>query len=731
MNSLSVKKNIKKLAFVFMAFLIVLIVWIFYQHATLGERYKEAAAEQQTKDIEVKAKRGTIYDRNGKQLVVSVSADTVVIDPALIRKNGLSEKVASSLSEILEMSYEDVYKATQKENSYEILKKRITQEQSKAIKELPDTRGIMLEEDTRRSYVYGSLGGNLLGFTGYDNQGLDGIESVYNSVLAGKSGRKSVAVANGGQELPYAYEKYADSENGQSLVLTIDEKIQQMAEKRLEEAIEKYGVKEEGCIIVMKPDTGEILAMAVTPGYDPNEPFEIYDEGMKAEIESLPEEEKNNGKSKAQYAQWRNKAISDTYEPGSVFKIITAAAALEEGVVNEHSRFNCPGSMYVGGWNINCWRYYNPHGIQDLKDGLANSCNCVFMTLGLNLGGETFRKYVKAFGFEEKTGVNLSGESEPITREKYNEVDLATASFGQNINVTPLQMITAVSAVVNGGELLKPMIVKEYRDAEGNVTKQFEKTVVRRVISKETSEILKDYLEGVVANGTGSGAKISGQRVGGKTGTSEKQPRDGRKIASFCGFTPANDPEVIVLVMLDEPTPGVGEGNINAGGGQIAAPTAGLIIDDILRYLGIEAKYDEAEILASGNYVPDVKGMSRSEAEERAWQNGFNINIIGDGTKISDQQPKGGVMLGAGSTIIAYSEGFSETQLVTVPSVSGMSGANAESTIKSAKLNFKVSDMGAGIGRGGAIAMEQSPQAGEIVEIGTVVYVKFVLQDVD
>ena len=730
MSILSVKKRMKNLAFIFIGILVLIMGWLCYQSVNLGERYKEAASRQQTKDIEIEAKRGAIYDRNGKQLAVSVSADTVIIDPAVIRKYELSEKTAKALSEILEMPYEDVYKVTQKESSYEILKKRISLEQSKAIKELKDTRGIMLEEDTKRNYVYGSLAANILGFTGYDNQGLDGLESMYDSVLSGKNGRKSVAVANGGKELPYSYEQYVDPVNGESLVLTIDETIQHIAESRLSEAVEKYGVKKEGCVIAMDPDTGEILAMAATPGYNPNTPFEIYNDRLASTLEGIPEEELSDAKGKAQFQQWRNKAVSDTYEPGSVFKIITAAACLEEGIVDAHTQFNCPGSMYVAGWNINCWRYYNPHGIQNLEQGLANSCNCVFMNLGLKLGGDRFRDYVKAFGFEEKTGISLPGESEPIIRREYADIDVATAAFGQNINVTPLQMITAVSAVINGGELLKPMVIKAYMDEDGKTTKSFERTVVRRVVSEKTSEYMRSYLEGVVKNGTGSGAKISGQRVGGKTGTSEKQPRDGRKIASFCGFAPANDPEVIVLVMLDEPTPGVGEGNINAGGGQIAAPTAGLILDDILRYLGIEAQYSESEILSSGAYIPELSGKTRKEAEESAKAGGFNINFIGGGEKVTDQQPKSGIMLGEGSTIMAYTEGSSDAQLVTVPSVAGMSRSNAEAVIKESKLNFRNSDIGAGMS-GGAVATEQSPAAGEFVEVGTVVYVKFVLQDVD
>ena len=730
MSMLTVKKRMKNLAMCFIFFLVVVTLWLGYQGISLGERYREAASKQQTKDIEIEAKRGTLYDRNKKQLAVSVSADSVILDPAVIRKYDLAEKTSKALSEILEMPYEDVYKVTQRESSYEILKKRISLEQSKAIKEIEDTRGIMLEEDTKRNYVYGSLAANILGFTGYDNQGLDGIESIYDNVLSGRNGRKSVAVANGGYELPYSYEQYVDPENGESLVLTIDETIQHIAETRLNEAVEKYGVKKEGCLIVMDPDTAEILAMAVTPGYDPNTPFEIYNERLASSLEGVSEEELSDAKGKAQFQQWRNKAISDTYEPGSVFKIITAAACLEEGIADAHSQFNCPGSMYVGGWNINCWRYYNPHGVQDLEHGIMNSCNCVFMTLGLKLGGERFRDYVKAFGFEEKTGISLPGESEPIVREQYTDVDVATAAFGQNINVTPIQMITAVSAVINGGELLKPMIIKGHMDENGKMTKSYEKTVVRRVVSEKTSEYMRGALESVVKSGTGSGAKISGQRVGGKTGTSEKQPRDGRKIASFCGFAPANDPEVVVLVMLDEPTPGVGEGNINAGGGQIAAPTAGLVLDDVLRYMGIEPQYSESEILSSGAYIPELSGKTRKAAEEIAAANGFNINFIGGGDTVTDQQPKSGIVLGEGSTIMAYTEGSSDVQLVTVPSVSGMSRPNAETVIKDAKLNFRNSDIGAGMS-GGAIAAEQSPAAGEIVEVGSVVYVKFVLQDVD
>ncbi len=730
MTVLGIKKRMKNLAITFTVLLVMLAVWLIYLNIAHGSEYAKAASEQQTKDITVSAKRGTVYDRNGKQLAVSVSADTVILDPAAIRKNETAEIISTELSKILGMDYEDVYAVTQKNSSYEILKKRISRDESAAIKEMKEKRGIVLEEDTKRSYVYGSLASNILGFTGYDNQGLNGLEISFDDVLSGKDGKKSVAVSAGQSELPYAYEQYIDPIDGENIVLTIDETIQHIAESRLSEAVEKYGVKQDGCIIVMAPKTGEILAMAATPGYDPNKPFEIYNDAERERINALTGDEKTEETLKAQNKQWRNKAISDTYEPGSVFKMITAAASLEEGVVTENDTFNCPGFMTVGGWPIKCWRYYNPHGVQNLEAGLANSCNCVFMSIGLRLGGDTFRKYVKAFGFEEKTGIDLPGESEPIVRENYTDVDVATAAFGQNINVTPIQMITAASAVVNGGELLKPRIVKEYRDADGKVTKTTERTVVRRVISEHTSELMRTYLEGVVKNGTGGGARISGQRVGGKTGTSEKQPRDGRKIASFCGFAPANDPEVIVLIMLDEPTPGVGEGNINAGGGQIAAPTAGLVLDDILRYLGIEAQYSESEILTTGSYIPDLTGMTVEKATEAAVKNGFKITVIGSGDKITDQQPKSGIMLAEGSVIAAYTDSSSESELVTVPDVINMSRESASAAIKNANLNFRTSDVGNSV-TAGAIAIEQSPKAGAVVEKGTVVYVKFMFQDVD
>ncbi len=730
MTVLSIKKRMRLLAVVFMALLVALMGWLAYQNVAHGQEYRQAAAEQQTKDIAVGAKRGTIYDRNGKQLAVSVSADTVVLDPSILKKYNLCEITAQSLSDILEIPYEDVYAVTQKNSSYETLKKRITQEQSQKIKDMKDRRGIVLEEDTRRNYVSGSLAANILGFTGYDNQGLNGIEMVYDNVLSGKAGRKSVAVGNGGIELPYSYEKYVDPEDGKSIVLTIDEAIQHMAEARLAEAVEKYGVKQGGCIIVMDPNTAEVLAMATTPGYDPNKPFEIYNETEKTAIEALPEEERAKARAEAQNKQWRNKAVSDTYEPGSVFKIITAASCLEEGIATPNDIFNCPGSVHVSGWDIRCWRYYNPHGTQDFAAGLRNSCNCVFINLGLRMGGEIFRKYVKAFGLEEKTGIELPGESEPIVREHYEDIDVATAAFGQNINVTPIQMITAVSAVINGGELLKPHIIKEFRDNQGNTTEKKERTVVRRVISRQTSDYMKTFLEGVVKEGTGSGARISGQRVGGKTGTSEKQPRDGRKIASFCGFAPANDPQVVVLLMLDEPTPGVGEGNSTASGGQIAAPTAGLLLNDILNYMGIEAQYSESELLTTGGYVPDFTGMSVERARAAAAGEGFAVKLIGSGATIADQQPKSGIMLGAGSTVILYTEGSEEIHYTTVPDVRGMSRSNAEEVIRAAGLNFRASDFG-DKASSGAIAVEQSPAAGATAAQGAIIYVKFMQQDVD
>ncbi|MDP4133662.1 MAG: penicillin-binding transpeptidase domain-containing protein, partial [Bacillota bacterium] len=408
MSGLEVKKRMNILLCIFLVLLFCLVVALVWLNVAHGEEYKNAAGSQQTRDELVSSKRGTIYDRNMKALAVSINADTVIIDPVTIRKNKAAEKISQSLSKVLSMDYDKIFKITQKKSSYEVVKKRITPEQSQSIREL-NLLGVTLQEDSKRNYVYGSLAANILGFTGYDNQGLNGIEMVLDDVLKGTSGRIRVAQANGGEDMPYPYESYIDPVNGKDVVLTIDEVIQHIAESRLNEAVEKYGVKQGGCVIVMDPNTGEVLGMAVTTGFDPNNPFEVYDGASQEKIAALPEDQRAAAKTEALNKQWRSKAISDTYEPGSVFKMFTCSSALEEGVTTVNSTFVCRGSLRVGGWDIKCWRYYNPHGVETLGEGLQNSCNVVFMTLGLAMGGTTFKKYVQAFGFENKTGFILPG----------------------------------------------------------------------------------------------------------------------------------------------------------------------------------------------------------------------------------------------------------------------------------------------------------------------------------
>lgn len=716
---------------VFAIMAIGLISRLFYLQIIMGSDLKQKAIAQQTTDEIVSPRRGTIFDRNGKALAVSITAETVVVNPTMIVKQKKEEEISKSLSEILEMNYDDVYKVvTKKGSGYELLKKRISDEQTKKIMELKDKTGITLLEDSKRNYVFGELAGHILGFTGFDNQGLNGVESVYDNELKGTPGRIEAVRANGGHEIPYKYENYVDPVDGLNVVLTIDEVIQHFAEKTLNNAVEKYGVRKGGAILVMQPKTGEILAMAVNKGYDPNKPFEIVDPIVKEEIAALPEGEQAAAKNIALNKQWRNRGVTDSYEPGSVFKMVTGASGLEEGVVTVNDTFVCTGSRQIGSENIKCWRSYNPHGAETFAQGFQNSCNPVFMEVGLRLGAEKFQKYYEAFGFTKTTGFDLPGEASGVYHHKYTDLDLAISSFGQSQQITPLQMICAGSAIVNGGKLMKPYIVKQFTDKDGNIVKSKSPEMVRQVISEQTSETMRGLLEGVVTSGTGSNAHVKGFRVGGKTGTSEKLPRGtGRYIASFLGFAPANDPQVVVLIILDEATPGVG-GPHTGQGGQIAAPTAGLLLDDLLNYLEIEPQYTQEELMTIDIVAPDVRGQNVSDAKLTIENLKLKTNVVGSGTAVVDQQPKGSATLNEGSTIILYTEGNADSQSVTIPNVIGHSLADAKNIITSAGLNFKISGVG-DKGSVGAVAAEQIPAAGTIVPRGTVVNVEFRKASVD
>ena len=579
-----------------------------------------------------------------------------------------------------------------------------------------------------------------MGFTGYDNNGLQGIELTFDDELMGRNGSIETNQSAKGTTLKDQQNEYLNSsQNGDDVVLTIDETIQHFLEKHLEEAVTENKLKEGAAGIIMNPKTGEILAMATKPDFDVNNPYDI-DQFEKYAIDlgydtsddtsddpdatPKPTEDPNNlsdeAIAKIRNKMWRNKVISDTYEPGSTFKIITAAAALEEHVVDLNSTFYCPGFKIVADRKIGCANK-SGHGAQTFVEGVRNSCNPVFMELGERLGYEKFMEYFTAFGLTEKTNVELVGEASSIYyHNKMSEVDIATSSFGQGFQITPIQLVTAVSAVINGGERMKPQIVKEIRNSNG-ILKTYEPEVISRVISEETSQQMREILESVVSlpTSTGKNAYVKGCRIGGKTGTSEKGNRDEEKrIASFIGFAPANDPEIVCLIMLDEPQVD------NKYGGTIAAPLAGEVIEDVLNYLGVEKQYTENEEPDVKQEIPDVRTMDLTEAKKAIVDKKLNVQVRGDGDTVVDQLPKPGTMLNEDSTVILYTEEIDKTHTVTVPNLKGMSVDNAKYTLEMSGLNFEI--VGAGHSEvSSAYAVNQSIAAGEEVTPATVIGVEF------
>ena len=579
-----------------------------------------------------------------------------------------------------------------------------------------------------------------MGFTGYDNNGLQGIELTFDDELMGRNGSIETNQSAKGTTLKDQQNEYLNSsQNGDDVVLTIDETIQHFLEKHLEEAVTENKLKEGAAGIIMNPKTGEILAMATKPDFDVNNPYDI-DQFEKYAIDlgydtsddtsddpdatPKPTEDPNNlsdeAIAKIRNKMWRNKVISDTYEPGSTFKIITAAAALEEHVVDLNSTFYCPGFKIVADRKIGCANK-SGHGAQTFVEGVRNSCNPVFMELGERLGYEKFMEYFTAFGLTEKTNVELVGEASSIYyHNKMSEVDIATSSFGQGFQITPIQLVTAVSAVINGGERMKPQIVKEIRNSNG-ILKTYEPEVISRVISEETSQQMREILESVVSlpTSTGKNAYVKGCRIGGKTGTSEKGNRDEEKrIASFIGFAPANDPEIVCLIMLDEPQVD------NKYGGTIAAPLAGEVIEDVLNYLGVEKQYTENEEPDVKHEIPDVRTMDLTEAKKAIVDKKLNVQVRGDGDTVVDQLPKPGTMLNEDSTVILYTEEIDKTHTVTVPNLKGMSVDNAKYTLEMSGLNFEI--VGAGHSEvSSAYAVNQSIAAGEEVTPATVIGVEF------
>ena len=655
---LSSKKKMRNVLFISFLIIICLIVRIGYIQLIQGKELAKLAYEQQTLDRKINPKRGTIYDATGKNiLAVSSTVETVTVNPGNIAAEN-KEKVAKALSDIFELDYETVLKKVKKRSSIETIVKKVEKERTdelrKWIEENNITNGINIDEDTKRYYPYNNFASQIIGFCGSDNQGLDGIEAKYEEELKGEQGAIQKHTDAKGGEIGEEGENYVPATDGNDLVLTIDLTIQSIVEKYLEEACIDNVCTDGGSIIVMNPQNGDILAMTNYPSYNLNEPYEPYTEELKATWDSIEQSEKT----KALQAVWRNKAIADTYEPGSVFKLITASAALEEGITDtdNEGEFSCTGGIEVAGVRIKCWRYYRPHGSESLRQGLMNSCNPVFIGLGQKIGVTKYYEYLKKFGLLQTTGIDLPGEAGSIflAKEKAGPVELATISFGQRFEITPIQLATAVSSIANGGTSIKPRVVKQIIDSE---TKEVTDIPVEKgdtVISKETSEKVLSMMESVVSEGTGKNAKVAGYRIGGKTGTSEDGVNTNKYVTSFCGVAPIDNPQVVVLVTLYNPT---GEGGHQGGG--VAAPIGGQIFSEILPYLEVNKQVleeDEEEVIHQIQ-VPDVMGKTLEEAKQILKENNLemyleNEEVDMENTYVKNQIPSSGITVNEQSKVV-------------------------------------------------------------------------------
>ena len=655
---LSMKKRIRNILFIAFLLMTLLIGRIGFIQFVQGKELSEMAYEQQTLDRSINPKRGTIYDCTGENiLAVSSTVETVTVNPGNIKKED-KEKVAKKLSEIFELDYETVLKKVTKRSSIETIAKKVDKEKTDLLRTWMDenniTEGINIDEDTKRYYPNNNLASQIIGFCGSDNQGLDGIEAKYDETLSGTKGSiKRHTDAKGG-EIGTEGENYIPAIDGNDLILTIDMNIQSIIEKHLKEACIDNVCTDGGNIVVMNPKNGDILGMATYPSYNLNEPFEAYTDELKQNWDSMSQEDKT----KSLQTVWRNRAITDTYEPGSTFKTITASAALEEGIVTDidkQGEFTCTGGIEIAGVRIKCWRYYRPHGAESLRQALMNSCNPVFIGLGQKIGVTKYFEYLKKFGLLEITGVDLPGEANSIfiKQEKAGPVELATISFGQRFEITPLQLVTAVSAIANGGTLVKPKVVKKIVDSQTGEITEVETQTKGTAISKETTEKVLSMMESVVSEGTGKNAKVAGYRIGGKTGTSEDGVNTNKYVTSFLGVAPIEDPQVVMLITLYNPT---GEGGHQGGG--VAAPIGGKIFSEILPYLEVSQGNQEEIEVVNQVKVPELTGINIKEAKQLAKENNINLVIENEpeeldeeNTIIKEQTPKAGITINEGTNV--------------------------------------------------------------------------------
>ena len=657
---MKIKINSKKRLVIVMvlacSLFLCLIFRIGYLQLIKGEWLSTKAAEQQTREISIEAKRGTIYDTNMKELAVSVTKYTVWCKPVEVKD---AKKTSEQLSKILDEDYDDIYKKVNKKKMALVKVKRWIDDKTANKVTKAGLSGIWVEEDNQRYYPYGNFASYVLGHTSSDSSGVAGIELKYDGVLKGTAGKLVVSTDAAGKEIPQGSEQYYEPTTGNGLVLTIDEVIQHYCEKAAQKAYEENNATKV-TIIAMDPKTGDIKAMVKKPDYNPNTPTKAIYPYYEKILEECKDDDK---KTMAAYSNmWRNTAISDTYEPGSTFKLITSSAGLEEGVVKQNDKFTCNGSVTVEGRKIKCWRSYRPHGAETFKQGVQNSCNPVFVEVGSRLGVSKMYNYIDAFGLNKKTNIDLPGEAGSILyKEKdVGPVELATISFGQSISVTPIQLITSVCSIVNDGNRMQPRLVKAYTDNKGNITKGLDPVKVKQVISKETSAQMREIMESVVTDGGGKIAYLPGYRLGGKTGTAQKVINgtyaQGHYVCSFVGMAPADDPQIVVLAIVDEPT------GVMAFGSTTAGPIIKEVMSNTLKYLDVEPKYTEeekAENVKTKVKVPDVRGLTIEEATKVLEEAKLEANIDNDvdikkGTVIKDMFPKPGVSVNEESLISIY-----------------------------------------------------------------------------
>lgn len=694
-----------------------------------GSSLQEDAVGQQLKDTTIPAKRGTIYDANGKVLAESASVWQVVMAPIYFKTDEQRKAAAEGLSEILGLDYDNVYEKTTQESYYVVVKRKIEVEARDKVLELIDTLSedydcgnvIQLLDDYKRYYPQNDLASCVIGFTGSDEQGLEGVEYQYDSYLSGTPGRIITAKNARGTDMPFQYEQNVEAEDGSSIYLTIDETVQSICEKYMKQGIVDNNVLNRGVCVAMDVNTGAILAMVTVGGYDLNDPYKLPEETQK-KIEAMPEKKQAQAESEALAAMWRNKAITDTYMPGSVFKMCTASMALEEGKVNDSSTFVCTGTMVVNGIPINC-SHLEGHGTQNFVQATSNSCNPAFIQIGQLLGINKFCQYYQGFGFSEKTGIDLPGEADDSFWKEgtMTDVDLAVASFGQNFSITPVQMITACSAVANGGYVLQPYVVSKITDSNGNVIKNVEKKVKRQVISKATSDKMNEILAYNTETSGASQGYVAGYKVAGKTGTSEKKgvkvisSFDEDYIASFCGYAPADDPQIAMLVFFDTPSGGAYYGS------QVAAPVFISIMSEILPYLEIKTEYSESELEYVDVSAGDYTGMTVAEAETAAQADGFTTTVKGEGDKVIAQIPAVSSKITSGGNIVLYTDDSSRSETVTVPNLVGYSATEVNNVASAYGLNVSFS----GASDTGVVSISQSVAEGTSVSPGTVITVSF------